>query len=581
MITELWKHLSSRRKVQFLLLLVLMIVASMLEVISVGAVVPFLGALTSPEKIFQHDLAQPLIQVLKIKEPSQLLFPLTAIFVVAILVSSAVRILLLYVSTRLSFSTGADLSINIYRRTLYQDYSTHISRNSSEVINSIITKTTAVINHTLVPTLAFISSVFITLGIVSVIFTINTTVALISFFTFSFFYSIVTFIVRKSLQKNSEKVAVHSTQMVKSLQEGLGGIRDVLIEGTQEFFCKIYQNSDSVFRRASGENVFIGGSPRYLIEAIGIVLIAILAYALTFQGGGFSAAIPVLGAFAVGAQKLLPALQQAYQSHSLIRGSKSSFIDVLKLLNQPLPDEINLDSLNLMPFKHEIVFKNVSFRYTPDSAWILKNVNLNFKKGDKIGLIGATGSGKSTLLDILMGLLIQTSGEILIDGIAITQKNRRAWQAHISHVPQSIYLADSTIKENIAFATEPGEINEYKVTHAAEKAHISETIDNLSHKYLTSIGERGVQLSGGQRQRIGIARALYKDRDVFVFDEATSALDSQTEQNIMKEISKFEDNKTIFIIAHRITTLKQCDSIFRINTDYTIDRVNYSQIEFD
>jgi ABC-type multidrug transport system fused ATPase/permease subunit len=581
MIIELWKHLSKRRRKQFSLLLILMVVASILEVISIGAVVPFLGALTSPEKIYQHDLAQPLIQVLNITDPSQLLFPLTAIFVVAILSSSAVRIFLLYVSTRLSFSTGADLSIDIYRRTLHQDYSTHISRNSSEIINSIITKTTAVIHHTLVPIVAFISSVFIILGIVGVIFTINTTIALISFFTFSLLYSIVTFIVRKSLQKNSELVAVHSTKMVKSLQEGLGGIRDVLIEGTQEFFCKIYQSSDTEFRRASGENVFIGGSPRYLIEAIGMVLIAILAYSLTLQGGGFAAAIPVLGAFAVGAQKLLPALQQAYQSHSLIRGSKSSFIDVLELLNQPLPDDTNLDSVNLMPFKHEIVFKNVSFRYTPDSAWILKNVNLSFKRGDKIGLIGVTGSGKSTLIDILMGLLIQTSGEILIDGVAITQRNRRAWQAHISHVPQSIYLADSTIQENIAFGTDPGKIKEYKVTQAAEQAQISGTINNLRHKYLTPIGERGVQLSGGQRQRIGIARALYKDRDVFIFDEATSALDNQTEKNIMQEISKYKDNKTIFIIAHRITTLKQCDSILRINADYTIDQVNYSQIEVD
>jgi ABC-type multidrug transport system fused ATPase/permease subunit len=581
MIIELWKHLSKRRRKQFSLLLILMVVASILEVISIGAVVPFLGALTSPEKIYQHDLAQPLIQVLNITDPSQLLFPLTAIFVVAILSSSAVRIFLLYVSTRLSFSTGADLSIDIYRRTLHQDYSTHISRNSSEIINSIITKTTAVIHHTLVPIVAFISSVFIILGIVGVIFTINTTIALISFFTFSLLYSIVTFIVRKSLQKNSELVAVQSTKMVKSLQEGLGGIRDVLIEGTQEFFCKIYQSSDTEFRRASGENVFIGGSPRYLIEAIGMVLIAILAYSLTLQGGGFAAAIPVLGAFAVGAQKLLPALQQAYQSHSLIRGSKSSFIDVLELLNQPLPDDTNLDSVNLMPFKHEIVFKNVSFRYTPDSAWILKNVNLSFKRGDKIGLIGVTGSGKSTLIDILMGLLIQTSGEILIDGVAITQRNRRAWQAHISHVPQSIYLADSTIQENIAFGTDPGKIKEYKVTQAAEQAQISGTINNLRHKYLTPIGERGVQLSGGQRQRIGIARALYKDRDVFIFDEATSALDNQTEKNIMQEISKYKDNKTIFIIAHRITTLKQCDSILRINADYTIDQVNYSQIEVD
>jgi len=555
-----------------------MIVASMLEVISVGAVVPFLGALTSPEKIYQHDLAQPLIQVLNITDPSQLLFPLTAIFVVAILSSSAVRIFLLYVSTRLSFSTGADLSIDIYRRTLYQDYSTHISRNSSEVINSIITKTTAVIHHTLVPILAFISSVFIILGIVGIIFTINTTIALISFFTFSFLYSIVTFIVRRSLQKNSELVAVHSTQMVKSLQEGLGGIRDVLIEGTQEFFCKIYQSSDTVFRRASGENVFIGGSPRYLIEAIGMVLIAILAYALTLQGGGFAAAIPVLGAFAVGAQKLLPALQQAYQSHSLIRGSKSSFIDVLELLNQPLPDDTNLDSLNLMPFKHEIVFKNVSFRYTPDSAWILKNVNLSFKKGDKIGLIGVTGSGKSTLLDILMGLLIQTSGEILIDGVAITQTNRRAWQAHISHVPQSIYLADSTIQENIAFGHHKNDVNNERIRQVIQMANLDEFINSLPDGIETRVGERGVQLSGGQLQRVGIARALYNNPEIIVFDEATSNLDRISEKLIMETISELMKSTTIIMIAHRLSTVRNCSNIFLFDKGILLDSGNYDDL---
>ena len=189
-----------------------------------------------------------------------------------------------------------------------------------------------------------------------------------------------------------------------------------------------------------------------------------------------------------------------------------------------------------------------------------------------------TGSGKSTLLDILMGLLPPTSGEILIDGVAITQKNRRAWQAHISHVPQSIYLADSTIQENIAFGIEPEQIKENKVTQAAQQAQISGVINNLKDKYKAFVGERGVKLSGGQRQRIGIARALHKESDVLIFDEATSALDNQTEQKIMQQIAQLNSSQTVFIIAHRLTTLKQCDSIVRINSDYTIDKVNYSQI---
>ncbi len=580
MIKKLWQHLTKQRKKQFFLLLILMILASALEVVSIGAVVPFLGALTSPEQVFQHHLAQHLIQTLEITNPNQLLLPLTIIFVMAIIVSAIVRLLLLYVSIKLSYATGADLSIDIYRRTLYQNYSIHTSRNSSEIINSIITKTNIVTGQILMPLLNLISSIVIMLGIVSIVLTINVQVALITFSMFALLYWIITFFTKKSIQKNSQLIADQSTQMVKSLQEGLGGIRDVLIDSTQEFYCKLYRNSDLSLRRATGNNIFIASSPRYLMEAIGMILIAILAYALTLQEGGVMVAIPILGALAVGAQKLLPALQQAYSSYSTIRGAKSSFIDVLNLLNQPLPNNTSQDLINLMPFKQEIVFKDLSFRYAKDTPWILKNVNLSFKKGEKIGFIGVTGSGKSTLLDILMGLLMPTEGEVLIDSVAITQENRRAWQAHISHVPQSIYLTDSTIQENIAFGVELDKIKEHKVTQAAQQAQISEKINNLKNKYKTFVGEQGVQLSGGQRQRIGIARALYKDSDVLIFDEATSALDNQTEQKIMQQIEQLKGNRTIFIIAHRHATLKQCDSIVRINADYTIEKVNFNQIGF-
>jgi ATP-binding cassette, subfamily B, bacterial PglK len=580
MIKKLWQHLTRRRRKQFWLLLILMIVSSIMEVISIGAVVPFLGALTSPEEIYQHHFTQPLIQILEITDPSQLLLPLTIIFVMAILIAAMMRLLLLYVSTRLSFATGADLSIDIYRRTLYQDYSIHTSRNSSEIINSIIAKSNTVISGILVPLLNFISSVIIMLGIISIIFTINAQVALITFSIFALLYWIITFLTKKSLQKNSQLIANQSTQMVKSLQEGLGGIRDVLIDGTQEFYCKLYRNADLSLRRATGDNIFIGSSPRYLMEAIGMILIAVLAYALTLQEGGVIAAIPVLGALAVGAQKLLPALQQAYGSYSAIKGSKFSLIDVLNLLNQPLPHNTSQDLINPMPFKQEIVFKDVSFRYTKDTPWILKDLNLTLKKGETVGFIGVTGCGKSTLLDVLMGLLTPTTGELLIDGAPITQQNREAWQAHISHVPQSIYLSDSTIQKNIAFSIKPEKIKHHKVVQVAQQAQIAEVIDGLKDKYQTFVGERGIQLSGGQRQRIGIARALYKDSNVLIFDEATSALDSQTEKKIMQQVAQLKDEQTVFIIAHRLTTLKQCDKIIRMNMDHTIEQVEYSKIVF-
>jgi len=368
--------------------------------------------------------------------------------------------------------------------------------------------------------------------------------------------------------------------MVKSLQEGLGGIRDVLINGTQEFYCKLYQDADLSLRRASGDNIFIGQSPRYLMEGIGMVLIATIAYSLTLEEGGVVVAIPVLGALAVSAQKLLPALQQTYHSYSSIKGAKSSFTDVLNLLNQPLPRNTAKGLIGPISFEQEIIFKNLSFRHAKDEPWILKDLNLTLKKGETVGFIGVTGCGKSTLLDVLMGLLTPTTGELLIDGVPITQQNREAWQAHISHVPQSIYLSDSTIQKNIAFSIKTEKIKHHKVVQVAQQAQIAEVIDGLKDKYQTFVGERGIQLSGGQRQRIGIARALYKDSDVLIFDEATSALDSQTEKIIMQQVSQLKDEQTVFIIAHRLTTLKQCDKIIRMNIDHTIEQVEYGKIVF-
>jgi ATP-binding cassette subfamily B protein len=417
------------------------------------------------------------------------------------------------------------------------------------------------------------------IGIVTMVIIINPSVALISFSIVSFIYLIISLFSKKYLQRNSDLIAKKSTQMIKSLQEGLGGVRDVLIDGTQEFYCDLYQNADLSLRKATASNAFIGQSPRYIMEAVGMVLIGVLAYTLTLEEGGLVAAIPTLGALAIGAQKLLPTLQQAYSSISAINGSKSSFNDVLFLLDQPLPQIESSKLKNKVSFEESIIFKNVSFRYADKTPWILKNVNLSFKRGEKIGIVGVTGSGKSTLLDILMGLLTPTSGKLLIDGVAVKKGNRGAWQAQISHVPQSIYLADSTILENIAFGVVPEKVQETRVIQAAQQAKIAETINKLKNKYKALVGERGVQLSGGQRQRVGIARALYKNSDIIIFDEATSALDNQTEQEIMKQISQMNKNHTMFFIAHRLTTLKQCDTIYRINKNFTIDKVSYQDLE--
>jgi len=574
----LWNNLSKRRQKQFWLLLILMTVASISEIVSVGAILPFLAALTSPEQLYQHQLMQPVIQILNITEPSQLMLPLSILFIIAALLAGVIRLVLLYGITKFSYAVGADLGINMYRRTLYQEYAVHISRNSSEVINGIISKTNTVIGGVVFPTLSLISSIILLVGIISILLLINTTVALSASIGFGLFYWLVIRITGARLKENSQIIAEQSTQLIKALQEGLGGIRDVLIDGAQPFYCQLYRNADLPFRRASGDNVFISGSPRYAMEAIGMALIAGFAYLITQQEGSTVTVIPILGALALGAQKLLPMLQQAYAAYSAIKGSKSSFEDVLNLLDQPLPEYSEHLSINPICFEDGIKLTDLGFRYTVDSQRVLKNINLTIKKGARIGIIGATGSGKSTLLDIVMGLLLPTEGEIIIDNQPLNKKNYRAWQAHIAHVPQNIFLSDGTIEENIAFGMPKEKIDYQQVIKSAKEAQISELIEQWKDGYQTFVGERGVRLSGGQRQRIGIARALYKQADVIIFDEATSALDDDTERAVMGAIKELKEGLTIFIIAHRLTTLKGCDSIIKLEEDNTFSVLSYKEV---
>jgi len=544
-----------------------MILSSLAEVVSIGAVIPFIGALSSPEEIFNRPFLQPLIQTFNISTPNQVILPLTLVFILAALLAGALRLTLLYVMTRLSYATGADFSIDIYRRTLYQDYSVHVSRNSSEVINGIITKTNTVISAVINPILNLVSSGFLLIGIVVALFAIDVFVALTASVGFGILYLVVYRYTRKRLKENSQCIADQSTQVIKSLQEGLGGIRDVLIDGSQQFYCDLYRRADIPFRRASGNNIFIGSSPKFIMEALGMTLIAGLAFVMTRQEGGVATALPVLAALALGAQRLLPALQQAYYAYSSLKGSKSSFEDVLELLDQPLPAHANQTSIERMHFEKEICFKELGFRYSEDTPWVLNNINLTIAKGSRVGFKGVTGSGKSTLIDITMGLLPPTVGVLRIDNQIVTPENRREWQEHIAHVPQNIFLTDNSIEENIAFGVETQGIDKERVIKAAKEAQIADLIEGWPKGYQTYVGERGIRLSGGQRQRIGIARALYKQADVLVLDEATSALDTETETAVMDAIEGLGRTRTILIIAHRLSTLEVCDQVIDLSTN--------------
>ncbi len=563
LLQKLWNHLRKRRKNQFLLVLLLMFAASFAEIMSVGAVIPFLGVITNPEGVFTNPAMQPILLALDIDTSEELIFPITIIFISAALFAGLIRLTLLYATTRLSYGTGHDLSIDVYSRTLYQDYSIHISRNSSEVINGIITKTSTVISGVLTPILTLISSIIILIGIIGVLCFINFIVALTAFFGFGLLYFLVIYYTRTRIRFNSEIIANQSNMVVKSLQEGLMGIRDVLIHGSQEFYSKIYRDADRPLRRAIGNNLFISGSPRFVMEAIGMTLIATIAYFMT-QTSEVIDSFPILGALALGAQRLLPIMQQGYGSYSAIKGSKASLEDVIILLDQDTPDSLNSISSKKLLFNNQIILKDVSFKYTKDDPIILDSVNLKINKGARVGFVGSTGSGKSTLFDIILGLIFPTNGIMKIDDQGLNKSNIRFWQDHIAHVPQDIFLSDNSIAENIAFGVIKEDINIERVIESAKRAQIDKLINSWEDGYDTFVGEHGIRLSGGQRQRIGIARALYKHADVLVFDEATSALDNETEKSVVKSIEGLDDDLTILIIAHRLSTLKNCDLIVEV-----------------
>jgi ABC-type multidrug transport system fused ATPase/permease subunit len=563
LLKRLWHHVSPRRRRQFGLLLALTLLSSLAEVVSLGAVLPFIGILTQPEKVFESPWLASFVQALDIQSGAELVLPLTIGFAVAALVAGGLRLLLLWVSIRLGNATGADLSIEVYRRTLYQSYSVHIARSSSEIISGI-TQKVGTATSVLISVVAVITSSALFVAIMLTLLAIDPLVAVVSAMSFGSAYGLIAWLTRRRLAHNSLYIAQGQTQVVKALQEGLGAIRDVLLDGTQKIYCDVYRKAILQLQRAGGENTFINQAPRYAMEALGMALIAVFVLALSHRTGGVAAALPLLAMLALGAQRLLPLMQQLYGNWSVVVGSKTALEEVLALLEQPLPAQVSLPDPEPLTLKNSISFDNVSFRYNSNTPWVLKGLNLTIPKGARVGIIGSTGSGKSTALDLLMGLLEPTQGVILVDGKPIKPDNQRAWQLTIAHVPQSIFLADSTIAENIAFGIPPDQIDLDRVRKAAQQAKIADFIESGSEGYGAVVGERGVRLSGGQSQRIGIARALYKQASVLVFDEATSALDNETEKDVMRAIDILNKNVTIFIIAHRVNTLNGCDYIFKL-----------------
>jgi ATP-binding cassette subfamily B protein len=568
-VKSLYNKFDKKRKYQLLGLFLVMLLTATLEMLSISAALPFLNELTNISNSSTTTI-----------NTENNLTEITIWFLLITLSTGTLKIVLMNWNFKISFGIASDLGTKVYKKTLDKPYEWHISKNSSEMIASI-EKVSAITFGIIIPIVQAVSSVVLSIAIIISLLIINSKITIITISIFFIIYTLISFGINPTLKKNSKTLSMMANKRIQTMQEGFGGIRDIIIDNSQDKYIAKFTKYEDEIRKSQSSNAIISGIPRYIIETLGLMIIALLAYLYSNEGTNTINIVPVIGSLAIGAQKLIPQLQQIFNSITSIKASESQLNDVLELLeeNKPILNQSKQHNVfNEKRFNSLIKLENVSFKYNDDQGTILKNINLEINHGEKIGIIGKTGSGKSTLIDLMMGLLKPSEGGIFFEGNKIKFNNINELHENISHVPQSIYLSDSTISENISFGkTKEGNIQS-NVQRAAKLAKLDDFIESLKDKYDTKVGERGIQLSGGQRQRIGIARALYKNTKIIFMDEATNSLDSHTEEEIIETINELNDSITIIMIAHRLSTLKNCDKIILMSNGNIEKITTYEEI---
>lgn len=561
----LWAILSKKRKYSLILLLILTILSSIAEVVSIASLLPFLTIILSPNKSLEGNLF-PFLSVIGFRDVGSYKLLITIFFVSVILLSNLIRILLLYFSAKISFTVGMEVGCYIFKNILDRNYYFFRTTSSSKIISALTSKIDMIVYGVINPLLSFVSSIIIAIPIIILLVILNPAASFLSIFFFmTIYFSIIT-LSRKKVLDNGTVMSIEATASVKLLQEATGSIRNVILDNLQNFFSDSYERSLKLLRKTQAFHVFFGQCPRYLVETLGIIFIAIFAYYLVESGRDSTYILTLIGVLALAAQRLLPVFQQIYSSWVSIHINKKVLSDISALVLDSdgfrLP--IKQASAN-QPLKFEIDLRlmDVSYKWGPKS--ILQELNLTVPRGSKVGILGQTGSGKSTLFDILMGLLLPTSGSILVDGKALRESDLNSWYQIIAHVPQYIFLLDASIKNNIALGVPDNMVDIERVKMASRLANLDLYVQGLAEGYETPIGENGFNMSGGQRQRLAIARALYKEAEVIFFDEATSALDSETEEGIISTINLLAPKYTVFIIAHKQNILNDCDILLEVS----------------
>jgi ABC-type multidrug transport system fused ATPase/permease subunit len=578
---ELYSLLTKEQRKKLLRLQFLVVLMSFAEIASVVSIGPFMALVGDVSQLQSEGRLADFYRATGLQDPRDFLFWL-GIGVLFVLATAAC--ISTFTVWRLSIygaQVGAELGNRLFHHYMHQSWLFHASGSSSQLTNRIAQESSRITGQIINPLMQMNAKLFMALFMTLAIFIYNPLVAIIGFLLFSGTYILLFKTVRRRLVRNGHHISEAQQMRFKLIGEGFGGIKDALLFGRQKVFTDRFQSECEKFAAAQGTNLALGQVPRYAMEfmAFGSIIFLVL-YLLSAHEGNLGEILPVLSVYALAGFKLLPAFQQAYTGLSQIRGNLAAFEAVRDDLRASslTVKESSVSTSERLIAKNEIRFDNVVFEYPGKQEPVLKGINITIPTNQVIGLVGASGSGKSTAVDVLLGLIQPQQGDLMIDGQPLSEENRRAWQNSLGFVPQSIFLSDSSIRENIAFGLPIEAIDEDKVSRAATMAHLDELLTELPQGLGTTIGERGVQLSGGQKQRIGIARALYHDADVLVLDEATSALDGITEKLIMETIHDFSGKKTIIMIAHRLATVRQCDALYLFSKGSIMDHGTYDEL---
>lgn len=580
---ELYSLLTSVQRKKLLRLQVLVVLMSFGEIASVVSIGPFMALVGDMSRLEGDGLIANLYDISNISDPKDFLFWMGVGVLMVLTLAAVISALTIWRLSMYGARVGAELSSRLFQYYMYRSWLFHASGSSSALTNQIAQECLRVTNNIINPFMQMNAKLVMALMMAVSIFIYNPIVALVGIAVFVLAYLALYRTVRMRLIVNGKRISESQNARYKLMSEGFGGIKDVLLLGRQGIFVDRFDKESKKFANALGKNQSMSQVPRYAMElvAFGSVIFLIL-YLLVAYENNLGAILPILSVYALAGFKLLPAFQQVYTSMSQIRGNIAAFEairnDLLESQKHSSPRDCASGAYDRLRPTSSISIRNVTFYYPGKAQASIVNLSIEMPVNQVIGLVGASGSGKSTAIDIILGLIKPYSGTVYIDDHPLMDSNTRSWQNSLGFVPQSIFLSDATVKENIAFGLPPEAIDHSRLDEAVKMAHLEELIRTLPEGLNTKVGERGVQLSGGQRQRIGIARALYHDADVLILDEATSALDGITEKLIMDAIHDFSGKKTIIMIAHRLATVKKCDRIFLMEHGTVIDAGSYDDL---